>query len=210
MTSWRVLFERHFSIMIGIYKITNPEGLVYVGASSNIMKRINHYKSISCKGQKKLYSSIQKYGFDNHLFEVLEECDKSQLNDKECFYGIKYDVLENGLNSVVPKMGVSMETKIKMSVNKMGSKNKFYGKTHSDETKEKIRQFQTGRKHTMEHRMKVSKNSAKSMSKIVLDLSTGIFFNSIKEASICLGFNHSTLKSKLNGSNKNTTNLIIV
>ncbi len=45
-------------------------------------------------------------------------------------------------------------------------------------------------------------------SKIVLDLSSGIFYDSAKEAAKLLGYNHSTLKSWLNGFRLNKTNLI--
>ena len=48
------------------------------------------------------------------------------------------------------------------------------------------------------------------MAKIVLDLLNGIFYDSIKEASLYNNYKHSTLKSKLNGSNKNNTKFIIV
>jgi 5-methylcytosine-specific restriction endonuclease McrBC GTP-binding regulatory subunit McrB len=46
------------------------------------------------------------------------------------------------------------------------------------------------------------------MAKIVINLESGIFYESCKEASEIYGYNHSTLKSKLNGINKNNTSLI--
>lgn len=45
-------------------------------------------------------------------------------------------------------------------------------------------------------------------SKIVLDLATGIFYNSAKEASFLLGLNHSVTRSMLNGRLRNKTSLI--
>lgn len=44
--------------------------------------------------------------------------------------------------------------------------------------------------------------------KLVLDTSTGIFYDSAKEAAECFGIKHSSMKSMLNGSFKNRTNLI--
>lgn len=45
-------------------------------------------------------------------------------------------------------------------------------------------------------------------SKLVFDTQTGIYYNSIKQASIIYGFSHSYLKYMLSGKKKNKTNLI--
>lgn len=44
---------------IGIYKITNPKGKIYIGQSIDIDKRINTYRLMHCKDQKLLYNSIK-------------------------------------------------------------------------------------------------------------------------------------------------------
>lgn len=73
--------------MIGIYKITNPSDKVYIGQSMNIKRRWNHYTNTSLsKGQIKMYNSIKKYGRENHIFEIIEECSLDQLNERETFY----------------------------------------------------------------------------------------------------------------------------
>lgn len=198
--------------MIGIYKITSPTGKVYVGSSINIEKRIKYYKALACKGQKRLFASLNKYGFNNHNFEILEECNVDELHFKENQYGTLFNVLgANGLNSILPSINdkfksISEETRLRMSNSKLGDKNTFFGKTHSEETKEKIRVFQTGRKHSLEHRQKVSLNNAKNKAKIVLDLQSGVFYESAKEVSDLYNIKHSTLRAMLNGTNKNKTN----
>lgn len=198
----------------GIYKITSPSGKIYIGSSINICNRIKYYKCLDCKRQTRLYNSLLKYGWDNHTFEILEECGIEEMFKKETEYGMFYEVLGiNGLNCTLPKNGdikcyQSEETKLKKSLNQRGGKNNFFGKKHSEEALEKIRNAQLGRKHTLEHRMKVSKNHAKVNSKIVLNLETGVYYESCKEAALYNNYNHSTLKSKLNGSTKNNTKLI--
>jgi len=59
--------------MIGIYKIINPFGKIYIGQSVNIEKRFKTYKALSKNviGQTKLYRSLKKYGAENHKFEIL-------------------------------------------------------------------------------------------------------------------------------------------
>jgi group I intron endonuclease len=79
--------------MIGIYKITSPSGKIYIGQSTNIEKRWSTYKKLQCKGQIKLFNSLKKYGHEAHKFEVLEECDKDQLIQKETHWKQHYDVL---------------------------------------------------------------------------------------------------------------------
>jgi hypothetical protein len=85
--------------MIGIYKITSPTGKIYIGQSTNIENRKYYYSSVKCDKQHKLYNSLQKHGWEQHIFEIIEECSLDQLNEKEIYWGLYYDVLgENGLN----------------------------------------------------------------------------------------------------------------
>ena len=87
--------------MIGIYKITNPLNKIYIGQSINIERRFKEYQKhqqITTIGSK-LFNSIKKYGCNNHQFEIIEECNLEQLNEKEIYWGLKFDVLgKNGLN----------------------------------------------------------------------------------------------------------------
>jgi group I intron endonuclease len=85
--------------MIGIYKITNPQGKIYIGKSTNLHKRIKEYSILSqIKGQPKIYNSIKKYGYENHLFEIIETCDKNIINEKEIYWINFYDSVTIGLN----------------------------------------------------------------------------------------------------------------
>jgi len=122
--------------MIGIYKITNPEGKVYIGQSVDIEHRLKRYKY--CKrGQRKLYESISYYGYENHKKEILIICDVNDLNEKELFYQKKYNSVENGLNCEYTNLTSNYNRP------KMGFKN--YKKPYSisatidDETHEKAK-----------------------------------------------------------------------
>lgn len=85
--------------MVGIYKITNPDGRVYIGKSCDIGKRFYQYSLLSCKNQTKLYNSFKKYGFDKHGKEVLAVCDNKELSAMELYFINKYDSINNGLNT---------------------------------------------------------------------------------------------------------------
>lgn len=90
--------------MIGIYKITNLiNRKVYIGQSANIKRRWkDHRKEAFWESSPyynyPLYRAIRKYGLDNFSFEVIEECDASELNTKEKFYITQYDSYKTGYN----------------------------------------------------------------------------------------------------------------
>ena len=107
--------------LCGIYKITSPTGKIYVGQSYNIQLRFKNYEKGKCKEQPKLFESLFYYGFKNHIFEIIEYCNKINLNNKERYWQDYYNVLGfNGLNLLLEKSDtykrkVSEETKIKIS-----------------------------------------------------------------------------------------------
>ena len=84
---------------IGIYKITSPTNKIYVGQSTNLKKREEDYQKLRCDKQPKLYNSLIKHGWEQHIFEIIEECSLEQLNEREIYWGMYYNVLEeDGLN----------------------------------------------------------------------------------------------------------------
>ena len=83
--------------MIGVYKITNPIGEIYIGASKNLQRRFKEYKK-SNKYQRKIFESISKYGVENHIFEIIEECSIEKLNERERYNQEIYNSVEKGLN----------------------------------------------------------------------------------------------------------------
>jgi hypothetical protein len=85
--------------MIGIYKITSPNGRVYIGQSIDIEKRFKQYQNLNrTKVHKKLYRSFLKYGIINHNFSIEIECLKQDLNKMERHCQEFYDSVKQGLN----------------------------------------------------------------------------------------------------------------
>ena len=67
--------------------ITNIcNGKKYVGQSKNIARRWNEHKRAYKYNNTYLYNAMCKYGIDHFKFEVIEECDVCDLNDKEKYY----------------------------------------------------------------------------------------------------------------------------
>lgn len=85
--------------MVGIYKITNQcNGMVYIGQSNDIMRRwAEHRRKMNSKDTQ-LYQAMREFGIENFSFEVIEECELTELNDREKFYIEKYNAIADGYN----------------------------------------------------------------------------------------------------------------
>lgn len=92
--------------MIGIYCITNTiNNKKYIGQSTNINKRwLRHlqgsfnphiYKS---DYNTLIHRAIRKYGKENFKLEILEECSKKDLNEREMYWIGKYKTFPPSLN----------------------------------------------------------------------------------------------------------------
>jgi len=110
--------------MQGIYKITSPSGKIYIGQSTNIEKRVSRYKKLSCEKQVKLYSSLKKYGWDSHKFEIIEIVeDSGMLLDRETCWKLYYDVLNKPslccrIDGLGGKMSAESNLKLSISIKK--------------------------------------------------------------------------------------------
>jgi group I intron endonuclease len=140
--------------------ITSPNNKIYVGLSKDIYKRWNIYKLLcNFKPQKLLYNSIKKHGYDNHKFQILEECPEEILPEREIFWikemGSYFHNNSRGLNLT---MGGNIPNKqygphTKEHNKKIGLANT--GKKHSLETKKKLRDINTGIIRSAETREKM-------------------------------------------------------
>jgi len=217
--------------MIGIYKITSPTNKIYIGQSIDIENRFTKYKSLDCKKQVRLYNSLKKYGFDKHKFEIILECNLTELNDNERYYQDLYKCIsKNGLNCKLTKSNdksglLSEETKINLSKGhwtkrefsqeiKSKISRKLLGSIASKETLKKMidnnPKFWLGKNFSQEHKnnLSLAKNGKQSnCSRIIIDIENGIFYKSLREASLIYNIKETTLCMQLKGINKHKTNL---
>lgn len=74
----------------GIYSITNlVNNMIYIGQSVDVQSRWNTHKNDLNKNKHDnsyLQRSWNKYGKDNFEFNILEKCDRSELDKKEKYY----------------------------------------------------------------------------------------------------------------------------
>lgn len=225
-------------LLCGIYKITSPSGRVYIGQSKDIESRWSSYRKANCHQQRILFNSIVKYGWINHSFEVIEECEMDDLNCRERYWQDLYEVEKRGkgLNCILTGCGELKEKKIlayrKTSIkNKSNGKGMLKGELHPN-WKRKYSEFECFRlsisksKLSDDEKQKLLENFTEGdlekryqealdkkikplpRGKPVLDTQTGVFYTSLVELCNLHSFNYDVYKSKLNGKCKNKTNYI--
>ena len=87
----------------GIYKITSLiDCRCYIGLAVDVKERFRDHMKAGLgidAPQNKFYEIMQQQGLENFTFELLEECPKDELNEKEKFYIELYKSYNYGLNS---------------------------------------------------------------------------------------------------------------
>lgn len=93
--------------MTGIYKVTNKiNNKCYIGQSVDIKSRFQQHESQAYNKKRNsynftLYRAIRKYGIKNFSFEIIEECPKEILNEREQYWINYYDSYNNGYNMTI-------------------------------------------------------------------------------------------------------------
>lgn len=126
-------------VIIGIYKITSPTGRVYIGESKDIYKRFSNYKKHNqTKSQPRVHHSLNKYGWEAHIFEIIEECEFDDLFCRERYWQDHYNVLgEMGLNCKLTNCGEVKQVYSQEMLERMSNSQK--GKRLSKESCRKIK-----------------------------------------------------------------------
>lgn len=140
-----------------IYKISSPNGKVYIGRTKNFNGRMAEHKhnALTKKQMYPIHKAIRKYGWDNFTKEILIETDDEQLLKKlEEEFILAYDAVKKGYNNTYGSDGGNVYVNFPERLEKMkeinrekfsGEKNPMYGKTHSDESIDKLKQKAKGR-----------------------------------------------------------------
>lgn len=149
----------------GIYQIQSrkkPER-IYIGSSVNIYSRWSGHLA-DLRKQKhdnpKLQSHYNKYGKNDLVFSILVCCERHELLEAEQFYldskKTYFNIAPKAGNNLGYKMTPEQKEHIRLSkvgrkhdeerrknqsILSMGEKNGFYGKKHTEEHKQKMREF---------------------------------------------------------------------
>ena len=108
---WKVYYEKPYTDMVGrvigsevrtgIYKITNLSNqMCYVGQAVDLASRwkqhIKRGLGAETPTRNKLYPAMEEFGVENFSFEVVEECDRSQLDEREDYWQEYFKAKEFG------------------------------------------------------------------------------------------------------------------
>lgn len=108
---WKVYYEKPYGDMVGrilgnshptgIYRITNTRNSkCYIGQAVDIGDRwrqhIRRALNAEPRTQNKLYPAMYKEGIENFTFEVIEECTRDKLNEREDYWQDFYKAKEYG------------------------------------------------------------------------------------------------------------------
>lgn len=183
---------------IGIYQIkSNLNNRIYIGSSIDIRRRWKIHKSQLSLGNHHsiiLQRHYDKYGKDDLVFSILELCEEDNLIKVEQAY----------LDHKKPYF----------NIRKTADSNK--GIVRSEETKQKLRKYNLGKKLSEETKLKMSKRMMRNTytkgitpvnCRKVICTRTNRIFNKTQDAADYLGIKRTTLNAKLNGQNKNNTTL---
>lgn len=167
-----ILISNNYSV----YRHTSPSGKVYIGITKRKPKE-RWDSGHGYKGNHHFCAAIKKYGWANIKHEILfshlseeEACEKEKQLIKEydsCNPKKGYNVLEGGtsgynfnhteetkekISQASTRLWQSEEHRKKMSEGASGKNNPFYGKHHSEETRQKLLKWH--REHPMSEEQK--------------------------------------------------------
>lgn len=133
-----MLEERIYSI----YGHTSPSNKSYIGQTFRLHERDCEHARMNGSSPA-FHNAIAKYGWDNFIHEILEEnLTLEEANIREVYWIEFYGTLSpNGynLNTGGNNFKFSDETRKRMSESRSGEKHPMFGKHHSEEAKQKIR-----------------------------------------------------------------------
>ena len=147
----------------GIYKVTNKvNGKVYIGQSVDIGRRWRQH--MTAEDDIYFHKAIQKYGVDNFIWEVIEKCKKSELDERESYWIEYYDSYNKGYNCTKGgdgfgigedhprwKGGISLDPEYskqwyEANKEKINEKAKEYYKENKEKRKEQMKEWNEANK----------------------------------------------------------------
>lgn len=197
----------------GIYKITNTvNNKIYIGCASNIRTRVNgHLYDLRKNMHKNTYlqKSWNKYGESMFIFETHELCDIKDLHMREHLWVTQLDCLNKSIGynlKPTDPNGCSIhseETKEKLRQANKGKRpsalciQKLKERTISPEQKEIMRKSREHIDFKKLHREKRGKK--------IIDTATGTIYSSLAEVCDLLNITKGSMSRKLLGKRINKT-----
>ena len=179
----------------GIYKITNKiNGKCYIGQSNDINRRWRQELSPNAKLNPHLARAFEKYGTDNFEFEIIEECQRELLNEREQFW-------INIYNSADKNFGYNK------TFGGDGNLGRHF--IMSDTQKEKIRKANIGRKLTENQLIALRERASNKIDPnqiVIFCYETNKYYLSIGKAAEELRICKDSIRHVINGQDNHASN----
>lgn len=195
-----------------VYKITNTlNGKMYFGATKqSLSKRWQQHKCNSTRKKYFLYLEMCKYGIENFKIESVFECfDENLLYEKEIELIKKYNTTDRlfGYNVSIggkySALGRKLTDKQKNKISNFQKGRKR--KPHSEETKRKLSEIAKGRDMTIAIKKSAEKRRGKPSNNVVsVILNNELIFSSMTEAYIKTGVSVTSIHNNIKGISKTT------
>ena len=117
----------------------------YIGKTIHLWLRIRQHEEAKDKNSI-FHDAIKEHGYDAFNFEILEwnyehlliERERWWIKKHNTFWGPGFNLTEGG-GGPSPGWNHTEESIEKMRLSRLGEKNPFYGRKHSEETKDRMR-----------------------------------------------------------------------
>jgi group I intron endonuclease len=113
-------------------------GKKYIGQTIQEDIRKQRHLTDSKRLYCKFYNAVRKYGWDNFIYGIIDECDIEHLDEKEIYFIDVYDTYRNGYNMTLGGQG---RKKYDLVFETFSEYYKFYRENNLEKIKEKSRKY---------------------------------------------------------------------
>lgn len=192
--------------------INEPYGFIYITTNMVNGKRYLGQKSFNYGGSWRTYlgsgkifkDALEKYGVENFSRNIICFCfSADDLNKAEYDLSVFLNVVEDDnwynlcYGGGVPRgFHMPKERRIQLSIERkgtnVGADNPYFGKHHTKEVRDRLKEFQSNR--TKEHQDKINKSRMKSVLQYDFNLNIVATYESIRQASEITGILYSSIQ----------------
>lgn len=186
----------------------------YIGITQDYKRRIGQHRRALIGGyhdnkewQKDFNEKIINENFNHQLLEKIEDRELAHSRERDLIK--EHDSIQNGYNKAFggltnegyKQTNYAKQIASQVHSQKIGDANSFYGKTHTQETKDiiskKVSLALRGKEKSEEHRRNLSLNNARAKI-VIID---GVEYHSLAEAERITGISRKVISKKAKDEN---------
>jgi group I intron endonuclease len=131
-------------------------GKKYIGQTIQEEIRKQRHLTDSKRLYCKFYNAVKKYGWDNFIYGIIDECDIEHLDEKEIYFIDFYDTYRNGYNMTLGGQGCK---KYDLVFETFSEYYKFYKENNLEKIKDKNKKYYQNNKEKKREYYEKNKDS---------------------------------------------------